>query len=150
MSLLDPVNLLDAIGIADFLDDPNLLGRDFSGDSWATWKVVLRAALGEALSTAERQRFRELAHRDPPRNRVRELWLAIGRRAGKDSIASALASYLAIFGEFERHLRRGERALVVCLAVDKTQARIVFDYIRSYFEETRFSVRCCCRRTMAR
>ena len=36
---------------------------------------------------------------------IRELWLALGRRAGKDSAASALIAYLATYGEFARHLQ---------------------------------------------
>jgi hypothetical protein len=123
-------------GISTFLDDRNLLGKDFAAPSWWHWKLVLRAALGERLRSDEVEVFREISGgRDPPQRRVRELWLAIGRRAGKDSIASALATYLAIYGDFKKHLRRGEKAVILCLAVDRTQAEIVFDYIRGYLEE---------------
>jgi hypothetical protein len=124
------------IGIATFLDDRNLLGGDFAASSWWHWKLVLRAALGERLRSDEVEVFKQIAGgRDPPRRRVRELWLAVGRRAGKDSIASALAAYLAIYGDFKKHLRRGEKAVILCLAVDRTQAAIVFGYIRAYFEQ---------------
>jgi hypothetical protein len=123
------------ISIATFLEDPNLLGRDFGPASWATWKLTLRAGLGELLSDSEAAAFRTIASRDPPRRRVRELWLALGRRSGKDSAASALATYLAVFSDLEKHLRRGERGVVLCLAVDKHQSRLVFNYIRAYFEE---------------
>ena len=109
---------------SEFISTPELLGTDFAASSWDAWKVTLKGALGEPMTDAEITRFRELAGRDPPRKRVRELWLAIGRRGGKDSIAAALATYLATFGNFGRHLRRGERALVLCLAVDRTQAGI--------------------------
>jgi hypothetical protein len=126
------VALLD---ISTFLEDINLLGGDFAGPSWNNWKVILKAALAEPLTWRETQRFQEIAHRNPPRHPVRELWLAVGRRGGKDSIASAIATYLAVYGDFAKHLRRGERALVLCLAVDRVQASIVFGYIRSYFEE---------------
>jgi len=121
-------------GIAHFVTDPYALGNDFSGASWDTWRLVLKGAFAEPLTDAERDRFKELAERDPPARRVRELWLAIGRRAGKDSVSSAIAAYMAVFGDFGRHLRRGERALVMCLACDRHQARIVFGYIRAYFE----------------
>jgi hypothetical protein len=123
--------------IADFLNDPNFLGRDFAGSSWDTWKLVLAAALGEQLSSEQRQQFCDIAGREPPPHRVKELWLAIGRRGGKDSAISALATFLAVFGNYAPHMRRGERAQIVCLAVDKAQAAIVFNYIRAYFEEIR-------------
>jgi hypothetical protein len=122
-------------GITGFMLDGNLLGRDFAGDSWDAWRITLKGAFGEPMTERELDRFRELAERDPPPKRVRELWLAIGRRGGKDSIASGIAAYMASCGDFQRHLRRGERAVILCLAVDRHQAKIVFDYIRSYFEE---------------
>src|ERR1051326_1532728 len=118
-----------------FVSDDNLLGRDFSGPSWLNWIAVIKGAFGEELDRGEKRRFRLLAERDPPTNRVREAWFAIGRRAGKESIASAIATYLAACGDFQRHLRRGERAVIACLAVDRGQARIVFGYIKGYFEE---------------
>jgi len=130
-----PVRGMSALPLSSFLTDPSLLGRDFAGPSWDAWKVVLAAAFGEPLTAAEAARFRELADRDPPRRRVEELWLAVGRRAGKDSIASAIATYLAVYGDFARFLRRGEAARIACLAVDRDQARIVFNYIKAYFEE---------------
>jgi hypothetical protein len=123
------------IPFSRFIADPNLLGNDFSGDTWDSWRVTMKAAFGEPMTDAEVARFRTLADRDPPINRVRELWLVIGRRAGKDSIASAIATYMAVYGDFQKHLRRGERACVLCLAVDRNQAGIVFGYIRAFFEE---------------
>ena len=119
---------------SEFITIPELLGNDFTGPSWDAWKVTMKGALGEPMKAAERARFRELTDRDPPPGRVRELWLAIGRRGGKDSIAAALATYLAVFSDFRRYLRRGERATVVCLAVNRVQASIVFGYIRANFE----------------
>jgi hypothetical protein len=119
---------------SEFIGWPELLGPDFTGPSWDNWRITMKAALGEDMTAAERLQFRELAGRDPPPGRVRELWLAIGRRAGKDSLAAALASYLAICSNFDRYLRRGERATILCLAVNRDQAGIVFGYIRANFE----------------
>ena len=121
--------------IGDFLSHPDLLGRDFAAPSWDAWKAVLKAAFADPLSPAELDQFRRRAERDPPTRRVRELWLAIGRRAGKDSVASAIAAYLAVYGDFSQHLRRGEVASILCLACTREQAGIVFNYIRGYFEE---------------
>ena len=118
------------------LEDPNLLGSAFAGDSWEIWKAVLRAAEGLPLLTrSQRADFREVAGgRDPPTSRVKELWCICGRRAGKDSVAAAIATAAAI-GDYRKHLRPGERAVVMCLAVSREQSRIVLRYITAYFTQ---------------
>jgi hypothetical protein len=120
---------------SEFLTWPELVGDDFANPSWNAWKTTAKGILGEPMDELETERFRELTGRDRPPGRVREAWLAIGRRAGKDSFASALATYFAACGNFQPHLRRGERAVVVCLAVNRDQAGIVFGYIRANFTE---------------
>ena len=116
------------------LADPNLLGNAFAGPSWATWRAVLKAAYAEPLTDAELALFRAVAgDRNPPRRRVRELIVVAGRRSGKDSVASAIATTAAI-ADYGPHVRPGERASVLCLAVDRQQARIVHRYIGGYFE----------------
>ena len=123
-----------SISPATAINDPDLLGPAFAGDSWATWRAVLKAAYGEPLSPSERLLFHTVAgDRDPPRDRVRELWVIAGRRSGKDSIASAVATTTALT-DYRRFLRPGERASVLCLAVDRAQAKIVNRYVRGYFQ----------------
>ncbi len=115
--------------------DPALLGTAFSGGSWATWRAVLKAAYAEPMSEAELVLFHAVAgDREPPRRPVRELIVIAGRRSGKDSIASAIATTAAI-GNYALHLRPGERSTVACLAVDRQQAKIVHRYIAGYFRE---------------
>ena len=124
------------ISIAEAMDDEALFGPSFTGPSWNPWRAVLKAAHGDKLSAAERKIFRELAgDRELPRSRVRELWIIAGRRAGKDSIASLIAAFTATFGDYSGKLRPGERALIMCLAVDRNQAKIVKNYAEGYFAE---------------
>jgi hypothetical protein len=47
------------------------------------------------MTEAEIEFFRTIAERDPPKTRVREIWVVVGRRGGKDSIASLIAAYSA-------------------------------------------------------
>ena len=106
--------------------DRHLLGSWFSGPSWAVWRSVLKAAYALPMSDSERVQFRSVADRDPPAKQVRELWIVAGRRAGKDSIASAIAVHAAIASDtYAPRLRPGERASVLCLACDRDQAQIV-------------------------
>ena len=115
--------------------DPKMLQPFFAGTSWDGWRAVLRAAFGEKLTKAEKASFRSVASREPPPQRVKELWIVAGRRAGKDSIASGIAAHAAATFEPAGRLRPGERALVMCVAVDKPQAALVAGYIRAFFEQ---------------
>jgi len=57
-----------------------------------------------------------------------------GRRQ-RTSIASVIAAHsAALFSEGER-LRPGERGLVMCLATDRDQSKIVLNYTRSFFTD---------------
>jgi hypothetical protein len=116
------------------ISDPALLAAYFAGPSWNRWRAILKAAFGELLDVVELELFRQVADRDPPSRPVRELWVIAGRRSGKDSIASAVAAVAAI-GDHRKYLRPGERATVMCLAVDRDQARIVLRYIVGYFQQ---------------
>jgi hypothetical protein len=125
------------MNIVQCLDDPNLFGPWFAGPSWATWRAVLKGAFRIEMDAEERALFRGVAARDPPRHRVRQLVIVAGRRAGKDSIASAICAYAAGFTDYraEGLLRPGEAASVMCLAVDKQQASIIQKYTAAYFDK---------------
>jgi hypothetical protein len=114
---------------------PKLLGASFAGPSWHRWQAVLKAAYAEPMDADELAAFREVAGRPPPKQRVQELVCAIGRGGGKDSVASLIATHAAASFDPKGKLRPGERAIVMCLACDRHQAAIVFNYIRAYFEE---------------
>jgi hypothetical protein len=118
----------------DFLDDPNLLGPFFEGSSWDRWRAVLRAAFALPMSKQDKRLFHEVAgDRSLPKHPVRELVCVVGRGGGKDAIASAVMTYLAVVSDFSR-LRPGERGTIMLIANDKDQASIALNYIRGYFE----------------
>jgi hypothetical protein len=102
--------------------------------SWWGWRVIIKAAFALPLDDDELAFFFKVAQRDPPHMPVRELWLIVGRRGGKDSVASMLAVERARFADSIK-LRPGERSLIACLSVDRDQAGIVFNYTRGYFNE---------------
>jgi hypothetical protein len=122
------------IEIGTALSDQRMFAPFFRGPSWNGWKAVLRAAFAEPMTKAETAFFRTLAQRDPPAQRVREFWCISGRRSGKDSVASAIAAHVGASFEGRGRLRPGERASVLCLAVDRAQAQIIHGYTRAYFE----------------
>ena len=107
--------------------------------SWANVESVARRLEGNFRSRDDRGGkaiFPQRCDRDPPAEPCKEVWIIAGRRAGKDSIASLLASNIAaMFNDSDGRLRPGERALISCLAVDREQARIVLNYCRAFFTD---------------
>jgi hypothetical protein len=131
-----PYSAQQTASVLDFISDPSLLRSSFEGPSWDRWRAVLRAAFALPMSRHDRELFAEVAgDRAPPKRRVKELVAAVGRGGGKDSIAAALATFIATTGDFTR-LRPGEKATVMTLATDRDQAGIAFSYIRAHLEET--------------
>src|SRR5690349_11831602 len=107
------------ITIDQALADPKLLGAALGKpQTWTPWLAVLRAAFGLPLSQDQRTFFSNIAGgRDPPIQRVRELWCLIGRRGGKSRIAAALAVYFACL--VQHRLSRGEHGMVLVLAASQ-------------------------------
>lgn len=131
---LNPPQLRLPRDIVDAVSDPRWFGEHFSGSSWDRWRSCLRAAFALDMSSDDLALFNEVAERDPPSQRVRELWCIVGRRGGKDSVASLIATYTAVFGNFGKYLRPGERAVVAIIAVDRQQAKICWRYINGFFD----------------
>lgn len=100
----------------------------FDGDTWRVWRVVGKALFGEPLTPEELETFTRFTGRTVgPDSPAREIWLAVGRRGGKDWFAAAVVVYLACF---RRHdLKTGELGRVMLLAVDQDQASECFRYI---------------------
>ena len=97
------------ISVADALRNKHLFGPYFTGASWDRWRAVLKASFAEPLNDNELAAFRTVAERDPPAHRVKELAAVVGRGGGKDSIASFIATYIAInFNPRTARLRPGE------------------------------------------
>jgi hypothetical protein len=116
------------------LSDPNLLGGVLAGESWAAWRVLLIALMGEALTDEERQTFTKLTKRArEPLARVEEVWALIGRRGGKSRAMAALIVFLGAFVTYPR-LVRGEKPIVLCLAANGKQAAVVLNYVVGIME----------------
>jgi hypothetical protein len=124
------------ITASEALASPKLFAPFFVGQSWDTWRAVIKAMFGEPLNAAELALFRAVAERDPPTAPVREMAVVAGRGAGKDSIATVIAAVMAVNYD-PRRLRPGERAVIMLLAVDREQAKIAFNYLAALFREVR-------------
>ena len=123
------------IRVTAAMNHPKLLGPRFSGDSWNTWRAVLRATFAEPLSDAELADFRSIAEREPPKRPVSEAVYIVGRGGGRRASPVLIASCIALNFDPRGKLRPGERAVVMVIAVDREQAGICHGYIRAYFEQ---------------
>jgi hypothetical protein len=122
--------------LTEAMNDPAWFGSAFHGDTWAGWKAILRAADGLPLSTTETAFFEKVAGgRQPPTEPVRTIVATAGRRAGKDSVASAMVVHAAVFFADADKLRPGENPLCLLLARDKDQAQTVLRYIKALFKD---------------
>jgi hypothetical protein len=128
--------------IIDAMDGP--FADWFAGQSWARWRAILKAAYALPMTDAEIDLFREVAEREPPSKRVRELWVVGGRRGAKSAISSLVVAFASTQFDGRRRqiggitlpaLRRGERATALCFGVDRDTARIVLRYVQSYFSD---------------
>jgi hypothetical protein len=64
----------------------------------------------------------------PPGAPAAYLWLCIGRRGGKSFAMALIAVFLAAFRDWRPKLSPGERAIVLLVAADREQAKILHRY----------------------
>ena len=107
----------------------------FRGDTWEAWRACL-AALFDLPMTEEQLAIyqRHTGRIVPPEGPAREGWLLVGRRGGKSLIAALVALWAAAFRSYAGILAPGERGLVMVVAADRRQARVVFRYITAFFD----------------
>lgn len=112
------------------LDDPNLLGASIRDqDSWKPWRALLAAAFGLPLDQDQLALYRQCTGRSvPPGAPAAYLWLTIGRRGGKSFAMALTAVFLAAFKDWRKYLSPGERAIVLLVAADREQAKILHRY----------------------
>lgn len=111
-----------------------LFGSILPGESWASWRILLIAAMGEELTAEERIVFRELTGRQhEPLQRVEELWCVIGRRGGKTRSIAVLSAYIAALCDFSDLLAPGEIASLPILSNTTDQATKAIQYLNGIF-----------------
>jgi len=120
--------------LSEALANPDLLGAAM-GDmkTWKAWTVILKAAFAEPLDEDELSLFKKIAgDREPPVDRVKELWVIAGRRGGKSRMAGAIQTHAASMQQYA--LAPGERGRALTLAVSKDQAGAVREYARGFLK----------------
>jgi len=107
---------------------PDLFGSVFRGESWVGWRAVLAALFGLPMTEEQLALYRTCTGREAPlQEAAREAWWVVGRRGGKSRIAALVAVYLACF--VKHPLAPGESGVVMVIAADRRQARVVLRYV---------------------
>jgi hypothetical protein len=119
------------MNIIDCIDDVNLLGAAIKDStSFAPWKTLLASAFGLSLDADQLKLYRECTGRTaPPSAQFKSVFVCAGRRAGKSVCMALVAVYLAIFRDWRPKLTAGERAVILLVAGDRQQSKILYRYI---------------------
>jgi hypothetical protein len=122
------------VAIRDFLTSPSYAGDLMGGESWAAWRTLLIATMGEPLEPDELPIFQELTGRSTaPSEPVREFFAICGRRAGKSRAVAALGAYTATCIDYRHILAPGEWGELAIIAQNTSKAQKINDYIRGIF-----------------
>ncbi len=99
-------------------------------ETWHAWEVYLRALFGYPIDDKkDRRLFRSCTGLTGKKFPVKESFVICGRRSGKSFISSIIAVYIATFKDWSKFLSPGERGYIFIIANDKSQARIVKNYV---------------------
>jgi hypothetical protein len=122
--------------IIEALEDRQLLGRNFPElTTWRSWLVFLKALFALPMSSEDLEIFTLYTGRkQAPDSPVWEAWLIVGRRGGKSIIAALNAVFLAFFRDYSKVLSNGERGIVMVIAQDRRQARVIFRYVMALID----------------
>src|SRR5215510_13046168 len=121
-----------SVTIIQALTDKRLFGSLLDLSTWSSWLVFLKAVFGLPITVDELEVFRQCTGREWTNLSIsgfKEAYAIVGRRGGKSRIVAFALVYLACFFEFRRYLAPGERAMALCLARDREQSRVVFNYV---------------------
>jgi hypothetical protein len=110
------------------MTDRELFASRFGSESFRRWWALLAAAYAQPVDEREAECVaRCTGGRQLPAAQVAELWIIVGRRGGKSMIAALLAIFMACFRTYR--LAPGERGVVMVIAADRRQARVVKRYV---------------------
>ena len=102
-------------------------------DTWEAWEVALKALFALPMDEADFDLYRAGTGRTHyPREPAREVWFIVGRRGGKSYVMALLAVYFATVRTYD--LAPGERGVLMVIASDRRQARVVRRYIGALLE----------------
>jgi hypothetical protein len=100
-------------------------------ETWKAWEVYLKALFALPIEDSKDQKlFKDCTGLKTETNiPVKESFVICGRRSGKSFISAVLAVFVSTFKDWSKFLSPGERGHIFIIANDKSQARIVKNYV---------------------
>jgi hypothetical protein len=128
--MIKPRDIIEAI------ESPSFFGPAFKDPkTWRNWMVLLKAIYALPLTDEEKDIFHQCTGRQTVlKDGYRELYCVAGRHSGKTRTMATLATYEALWGNWDQYLAKGERAYIFLFAVDRLQAGVAFNYVRGFLE----------------
>ncbi len=122
--------------ILDAVRDPHLFAPMFRDPAtWRSWFVFLKALFALDMGADELKTYQRFTARETaPATPAREAWLVVGRRGGKSFVVALVAVYLACFKDYAKHLAPGEIGVVMVIASDRKQARVILRYVKALLD----------------
>jgi hypothetical protein len=132
------------VTILEAIADANLFEPFFRPMAlWRSWLVFLAATFGVPLAALESlfgirpadalALYQAHTQRQTwPGSSAREGWIVVGARGGKSRIVALTATFLACFRDYSALLAPGERGILMVIAADRDQARVVYGYILAF------------------
>lgn len=119
--------------IIEAIEDSKVFGSVIKDQrTFKNWKICLKAIFGLSMNKKELEIYRKFTGRKkPPLKSFEEVFLIVGRRGGKSTIAALIAVFLAVFKDWREHLDFGEIGYIMAIASDRRQASVVFNKIRA-------------------
>ena len=108
-----------------------LFSRFFPASSFGAWRAAITVLFGLDPDSDEERALSQqcLARQNWPRQLAREALFLCGRRAGKSLFAAFIAVWFACCRSYRDILGPGERGVVMIIAANRKQARVVKGYI---------------------
>jgi hypothetical protein len=136
------------VNILDSLDDPKVFGSFFRAGTWAAWRVFLAALFGLPMTDDQLATYRRFTGRTtPPTAPLHEAWLVCGRRGGKSFVLATIAVFLAAFKDWRRYLAPGEVGVIMIIAADRRQARVIMRYCTALLKAVPMLAKLICAQT---
>jgi hypothetical protein len=99
-------------------------------DTWDGWLVWLKAVFALPMDDNALVIYLQCTGRtEAPKSAPNAVYTIVGRHEGKSFISAFTAVYVARFGSYKRYLNTGEKAVILVLARDRDQTKIVFSYV---------------------